>query len=268
MCCTLLPSEMTGTFILSHQVLHEGKRVNVLAYQNTAKSYEPNVMVLPIPSKSDMGSANLIDMSDAPSILKEYASRLRPRTRGRSVVASAGGGSFDVFTSGSYTVVLTKNLSISGLKEAMAQVPEKFRIEIDLKTAKWFTKYKNLYPGFHLALCFWDGEVEAEPMLWWYEPLEEYRERHFIPGLDAHDGNPPRSGPVKVDHHITLGTVFGENCESVLDMAPEHLRKWLPKRAVGYHGYTILPNGDWDLPRAPAKKNHEWFMSREEKAGL
>jgi len=33
------------------------------------------------------------------------------------------------------------------------------------------------------------GYVDAEPLLWWYEPSDE--ENLFIPTMDAHDGGPP-----------------------------------------------------------------------------
>jgi len=282
MCITLDPAILSSTILLAHQIEHEGKMVNVVGYQNHAKSNSsgPNAMILPIPSAAPMSPANCIDMTGVGDLFTEYEELLRPRSRGIDSVAVASGPAFDdlqVFESGNYTVLLTKQVNLTGLRAAMEALPEDKRIELDFPKAKIFSSYRKLYPDWHIAICIWNEDiVKAEPILWWYEPMPEYVDKHFLPGLDAHDGNPPDPSlqSVRVDHTLVVGmaslTIFGRlhspNAESLVAKVPEHLRKWLPTNVTGalLQDRQML-NGDWTLPKegwGPESPNYNALRER------
>jgi hypothetical protein len=265
MCCTTLPAILSSTILLAHQIEHEGKTVNVLGYQNHAKNkaypVRPNAMIIPIPSAAPMGPDNCIDMTGAEKVFREYEECLRPKTRGWSkgvAVAAGPMNDLQVFESGSYTVLLTKDMNLTALREAMATLPEGKRLELDVAAAKVFSSFRKLYPDWHIAICIWEGEIEPEPLLWWYEPMAEFKDKHFLPGLDAHDGNPPDPSikSVALDHTIVVGAPKLEerhydNAMSAVEKAPPHLRKWLPTNVFGslLHNKQAR-NGDWVFPKS------------------
>ena len=256
MCCTLEEAVLSSTVLLAHQVEHEGRRVNVIGYQNTAESRGsgPNAMIIPIPSATPMSQANCVDMTGVGPVFKDYWDLLRPKTRGLYLGGPAAADAFDaleVFNSGSYTVLLTKQVNLTQLREAMVELPADKRIELDLQKAKIFSAYRKMYPDWHIAICIWNDHVEAEPILWWYDPMPGYVDKHFLPGLDAHDGQPPDlKVAVGVDHTIVVGAPSTErlgwnNAERIVAKAPEHLRKWLPTHVYGHEVNGQLRNGDW-----------------------
>lgn len=259
MCCTLEEAVLSSTVLLAHQVEHEGRRVNVIGYQNTAESRGsgPNAMIIPIPSATPMSQANCVDMTGVGSVFKDYWDLLRPKTRGLYLGGPAAADAFDaleVFNSGSYTVLLTKQVNLTQLREAMVELPADKRIELDLQKAKIFSAYRKMYPDWHIAICIWNDHVEAEPILWWYDPMPEYVGNHFLPGLDAHDGQPPNlKVAVRVDHTIVVGAPSERpgwnNASDVVAKVPEHLRKWLPAHVFGEEISGQLRNGDWVLPK-------------------
>lgn len=261
MCCVLEPAVLSSTILLAHQVEHNGKLVNVLGYQNTAESKRPgpNAMIIPLPSAVPMSQENCIDMTGVGDVFHEYEKLLRPRSRGLSKGGVAVAGSLtndlQVFDSGSYTVLLTKQTNLTALRLAMKELPPEKRLELSLSQAKIFSAYRKLYPEWHIAICIWDGYVAAEPILWWYEPISSFVDRHFLPGLDAHDGNPPDPSlkSVPIDHTIVVGapgTRQEDNATEIVTKAPEHLRKWLPTNVFGalLH-HQQARNGDWVLPK-------------------
>lgn len=272
MCITVEPAILSSTILLAHQVEHEGKIVNVLGYQNRAKNKaypsKPNAMILPIPSAAPMGPENSIDMTGAEKVFREYEECLRPKTRGRgfkgiAVAAGFPNDDLQVFESGSYTVLLTKHVNLKALREAMAALPENKRLELSLAQAKIFSAFRKLYPDWHIAICIWEGEVVPEPLLWWYEPKAEFVDNHFLPGLDAHDGNPPdpSAKSVALDHTLVVGAPkerpeWHDNALSAVEKAPEHLRKWLPSNIYGrlLHNKQAR-NGDWVFPIADWNHN-------------
>ncbi len=188
-------------------------------------------------------------------MFRDYWDLLRPRSRGVTLAAAAGEmDSLDVFESGSYTVVLSRDARLTEIREALHGLPSGKRMEVDVPKAKIFAAYKKLYPGWHIAICVWEGHVEAEPILWWYDPMPEYKDRHFLPGLDAHDGRPPDLGAeVRADHTLIIGVAADDhragNAGEVVQSASTHLRKWLPDTVRGSQVEERLPNGDWVLPK-------------------
>lgn len=209
MCMTLEPSRMSSTILYAAETVFNDTLVHVMGYQNQAENLSkgPNAMLLPIPSSAPMGPGNAIDMRACKNVLKDYAVIVeanRPRTRGMS----KGFGDVDslgdvqVFDSGSYTVVLAKDAS--GIDSALGQVPANKR---PASRPDIFAAYGKLYPGWHIALCCYDGAVEAEPMVWQYEPLDT--SHLFAPGLDGHDGKIPNinASQVQRDHTVIVSMV-------------------------------------------------------------
>lgn len=94
--------------------------------------------------------------------------------------------------------------------------------------------------------------VDAEPMLWWYEPNDS--SHLFFPALDAHDGLPPKlDARVMVDHTLAVGSTINKMCSPVpvmfRDNIPEALKPYVARHVAGtIIGDTYLQNGDWRFP--------------------
>jgi hypothetical protein len=246
MCCSLRPAKLTNTVLYAADALHDGRRVHVMGYQNRAENLSkgPNAMLLPIPSSAPMGPDNMLDTTMAENILKDYARAVRP-----PVSRGAFGGAaphtlaaVQVFDKGSFSVVLADRAS--DIPSAIGRIPANKRPELN---ADIFAAYDWLYPGWKMALCAWDGTLEAEPLLWWYEPLDPTR--LFLPALDAHDGKPPSlSADVAVDHSVVVGSVTSPGGAQVLfrDTIPAHLKPFLATKVHGreFNG-TSMKNGDF-----------------------
>lgn len=262
MCMTIDPANLDKTILLAHEVEVDGKTLNVIGYQNNAtnKSYprRPNAMVLPFPAAELMTQDNCIDMTGHERLFKEYQGLMIARTRSLNLSKGRERGvdSLSVFDSGSYTVVLAADAQ--DIPSAINQVPENKRPRLH---PELFEALGMWYPGWSVALCCWDGAIEAEPMVWWYRPLPEFRDKHFLPGLDGHDGGvpDPARDSVPVDHTIVVGgpVVDGkrENAAYLLRDVPDELRRWLPSHVYGdmlpQSGGTMqMRNGDWVLPKS------------------
>jgi hypothetical protein len=248
MCCSLRPAKLTNTVLYAASAMNEGRHVHVMGYQNRAENLSkgPNAMLLPIPSTVAMGPDNMLDTTAAKAILKDYAQAVRPPPTlspnpGFRGVARAA-APVQVFDKGSFTVALAERAS--DLPGAIGRIPVNKRPEINEDI---FAAYDRLYPGWKMALCAWDGTLEAEPLLWWYEPLDSTR--LFMPALDAHDGRPPRIGAdVAMDHSVVVGRVTNPFGNQVLfrDALPKHLTPFLATQVVGrqYDGMS-MKNGDF-----------------------
>lgn len=252
MCITIDPADLLDTILLAHSTEHEGTHVNVIGYQNQAKnkSRSPNAMVLPFPSAEPMTQKNCIDMSGHPNLLKRYAGLVRPRAR--SLTKSLR--SVQVFDSGSYTVVLAA--TPTDIPSVIEQVPENKRPRLH---PELFDAFATWYPGWPVALCCWDGRIEAEPLLWWYQPRPEFQDRHFLPSLDGHDGRIPNpSAPsVLVDHTLIIGSHRGPsvpdvvvpNAQQIQESVSSHHTHFFPSHVHGGKIKKQMKNGDWVLPK-------------------
>jgi hypothetical protein len=253
MCITVQRADLSKTILLAH-ALEDGR--NIVGYQNRAKnrSRVPNAMLLPFPSLTPMTRKNCFDLSSQPKLFHDYAELVQPeQTRSRGL--SKGTNFLDipraeVFDSGSYTVVLAQDAR--AIPAAIEQVPANKRPALH---PELFDAYAQWYPGWSIALCCWDGEIEAEPLLWWYDPLPAYREHHFLPGLDGHDGTVPDPArkSVAVDHTIVVGApVFraaAPNARHILKGVGDELRGVLPENVYGGVLQQQMRNGDWKLPK-------------------
>jgi hypothetical protein len=246
MCCTAGPAQLENTIIYAGHATREGQRVQVLAYQNKAQSFAANAMILPIPTDVSMGPENMVDTREGGWFLETLRESLRPRTARRFskglIGAAALNDSFQVFESGSYTVVLADRLSL--VRSALAQVPEHKRPEF---SSEFLVGYGKLYPNHKFVVCCWAGELKAEPMMLWFVPRDE---QLFIPTMDAHDGGAPRPGLVKTDHAIVVGTTAVQETGMAVDTMwrfetlPDTIKSLLAPRAFLHTPPARAQNGD------------------------
>lgn len=259
MCLTLDRSRMSKTIVYGAEVLHEGVLKHVMGYQNTAENLSPgpNAMLLPIPSAVPLGPTAALDMTPAKGILKEYADYFQPRAR-RGLKSMGFGAdtrdSIHVFTSGSYTVVLAQDAA--AIPSALSYVPADRRPAVKQAI---FDAYARLYPGWSVALACYDGTIEAEPIAFVYEPLDP--SSIFLPGLDGHDGEPPRLGTdVKRDHTLVWASSAMKNGYKAAhkDPLPPNLAPFFP----GIIGGTLLTgraaNGDFRVDIATMATAKSW----------
>lgn len=263
MCVTLNESDLGLTHILVNPVKHPttGKTVHATFYQNEPQNLSEDplgVMILPIPSAETMSSANFIDCRGADNILKEYAELIPDLNATRGMCFLGGGDGYEIFTSGSYTVILAKDPSYETVLAALSSLPPELRPNIS-KSAKIFDFYASVYRGWHLAVCIWQDSLEAEPIGYWYEPLAP--NTLFVPGLDAHNGGVPENMEVDINHVVMVGkpdeSGVRKNAEHVWRAAPDSLKPWLPKAVTGSKMKNdYLRNGDWILPMNPSESDY------------
>lgn len=266
MCCTLEPAKLSNTILYAAEGLHNGKIVHVMGYQNRAENRGkgPNAMILPIPTDVALGPENTLDMTNAKHVLADYVEAITDRRRG--LTKGFGHDSVDedfaevqVFDTGSYTIVLARDAR--DIPSAMKHVADNKRPRVN---AAIFEAYAKWYPNWPVALCCFNGAVEAEPMMWWYEPKNA--SHLFLPSLDAHDGNPPDlNARVEIDHTVIVGSVTaprGSNVHftdftpysredgSVGRQVPEALRPFLATKVTGkiFGSGSRLQNGDFTIP--------------------
>ncbi len=270
MCCSVHVSKMSNTLIYSGEAQKNEKSVHVLAYQNSAETDGPNAMVLPFPTDVKMGKDNIIDTSKFKSFLKNItnASKHRSFTKGARRL-TLGSAAFhdslaEVFDVGSYTVVLADK--VSQIPEALTRVPKEKRPEI---STQFLLGFGHLYPQDPIAICCWNGSIEAEPLLCWYEPRNY--STLFVPTMDAHDGNAPQVGTlVRTDHIISVGSVGPTNGNEVhyQDKIPNEVKEILPTHVFGGKLHHWNSNADTFVKTAQLhtdKWNPDWVRSHGEK---
>ena len=253
MCMTSAASKLSDTIIYVGEGTYKDKYVHVLAYQNNAtnESSGPNAMILPFPTSEEMDENNIIDTSEFKYFLKDITNASKQRAFGSKLLGfngnhakSAWHSVAKVFDVGSYTVILAKN--VNQIPEALTRVSENKRPKISNQFLEGFGK---IYPNQPVAVCCFDGTIEAEPLLWWYVPKNE--KVFFIPTMDAHDGNAPKlSEAVQTDHVISTG--FLSNSENSVASEvnytdrkiPDEIRSLLPTHVHGGKLGSKYKNGD------------------------
>ena len=268
MCMTLQPAELSNTKLYVGEARRGDTYVHVMAYQNKAATAGPNAMILPIPAAKMPGPENVIDTRDFRHFLddlQEVAQLSGPMVFG----ALDDEEEAQVFAVGSYTVVLAEKAA--AIERALGRLPENQRPSLN---ADILHAFEQLYEGWPLAVCCWDGSIEAEPLLWWYEP--KMPDVLFAPALDAHDGGPPDiNRMVMVDHSIVFGSALDRSVKSRVsyrDKAriPPSVLELLPTTVRGTMVTEELQNGDFWCPtnarsgmmlrRAPgAAKPSDWI---------
>ncbi len=248
MCCSLRRAKLTNTILYAAETMHQGHLVHVMGYQNRAANQSPgaNAMLLPIPSDATMGPDNMLDTTEAKHCLKDYADAVRTHNNGddeRKYGGARSRRSVQVFNKGSYTVALAD--SAKDLTAALNYLPVGRRPSANPEI---FAAYDRLYPDWKMALCSWDGTIDAEPLLWWYEPKDVTQ--LFLPALDAHDGHPPKLGTdVAVDHTLVVASITSPAKDgldvSFRDPIPAHLKPFLASRVSGHEVKGGQRNGDF-----------------------
>ena len=271
MCCSLHPAKLTSTILYAAETLYQGNLAHVLGYQNRAENLSkgPNAMLLPIPSETPMGPDNMLDTTAAKSILTDYANAVRASTARRSRGFGMKGmrdedDSVQVFDKGGYTIALAD--SAKDILPALSRIPENRRPVVN---AEIFEAYDYLYPKWKMALCAWDGSLEASPLLWWYRPMNAGQ--LFMPALDAHDGHAPKlAANIEMDHTLIVGSVTATPPPDArvamsaminvrfTDTIPEHLKPFLANKVTGQevNRGIRLKNGDFSAKLTDIHKAH------------
>lgn len=274
MCITLHASKLSGTRIYAGEALRDGVYVHVLAYQNKASNLQkgPNAMILPLPAKGVLSADNAIDTRTFKGFLDDIANSTKNPAFGRRGAAtngSRGGSRALVFDVGSYTVVLAQAHEVSA---ALERVSANKRPTLNSEV---LASFGENYPEWPLAVCCWDGEIEPEPLLFWYEPRNP--EMLFAPSLDAHDGRAPSEEPVLVDTIVSFGSTISPTGRLPIryrNPIPDQASQLLPERAVGELVHSRLPNGDFWYRKEfftgetahamPIHSAHRFFPNKDE----
>jgi hypothetical protein len=251
MCVTLSKASMRKTIVYAGEAQRpQGTYVHVLGYQNQAENLagQANAMILPFPSKAEMGPENVIDTSACPDIMTSM-SKATAITGTRS--ARRNTSPVKVFQTGSYTVALAQRAS--QLAEAIAALPAGLRPNLNQDITQAYTRW---YPDWPIAVCAWDGQIKATPLFWWYEPLNP--KALFLPALDAHDGKVPNPRKdVQRDHALLIGSTihpFG-----IPNPTDERLGGFLPPQVWGQVVEGLDFNGDYtvDIEHIRQIKNYQ-----------
>lgn len=251
MCMTLEQAELSSTLIyVGEAIIKDNKYVHILAYQNTAKnkSDNPNAMVIPFPTTEYMDEENVIDTRACKNFLQNitHATEQKSLSRGLYLydsddIIGCAGSVAQVFDVGSYTVILANK--VTQIPEALKRVPKNKRPVISVK---FLIEFNKLYPNQPIAICCWEGYIEAEPLLWWYIPNN--KDKFFIPTMDAHDGNgPKKDSSVWVDHIINVGSTIAFHSDFPISYENElsdQLKELLPNFAYGVKITGKYKNGD------------------------
>lgn len=248
MCVSTQPSKMSKTIVSCVEARHpEGQLVHVVGYQNVANSSGPNAMLLAFPTKTPMTAKNMIDTSKHSNVMKAYRDALPVRqTRSLSFVKDVIGsrstkGYVEVFAQGSYHVVLVDDTADIG--DALDQVPVAKRPTIDQDFLNGYSRDIYHSGKWKFALCCWSGTVEAEPMMFWYEPTDPAM--LFLPGMDAHDGGlPVQSKSVSRDHALILGSAL-MSLRDGYRVGIKNPPWWVASYVKGNPQVVSSANGDW-----------------------
>lgn len=250
MCVTTAEAKLSNTQLYAGDATLDGKYVHVLAYQNKAVNLtkSANSMILPFPVKTRMTKENVIDTSKFKDFLSDItmATKIQTRSFSKSLSIGVASGGAQVFDSGSYTIVLADD--VSQIKSALESVPEDKRPTI---SDELLSSYKELYPESQIAVCCWDGTIEAEPLLFYYEPTNP--NQLFVPTMDAHDGKAIHPFEfVKIDHNLSIKGYKTDDLDikdrsakvHYTSKLPELVEQLLPTYVYGTKLSSLYKNGD------------------------
>jgi hypothetical protein len=259
MCVTLSRASLKNTILYAAEARVKDKLVHTLGYQNRAQNLTsgPNAMILPFPASAPMGPDNVLDTSSCTRILKDMSLAIREPSFDRGMTKGlrlgSARGTLQVFEAGAYTVVLAEDAT--DIPSALNQVPAHKRPALN---SEIFDAYAKWYPNWSIALCCFSGKegLEAEPMLWWYEPKDPHS--FFAPALDGHDGRvPDLKSYVEVDHTVIFGSCLepvGREVDYRDRDISMRVRPFLASKVVGREIKTRMPNGDFVIPVSELKK--------------
>lgn len=218
---TLGPANLSKTLVFSGEAYHPKSGItgvlytHLLGFQSRAETDRPNAVVLPIPTKAPLGPDNVVSLPEGVPLFRNMERTLKGMLeRAKGGPPRQGYPERYVFHAGSYTVVLAKDAS--QLPMAIMALPEDLR---PVLTREIQALCVRQYPQWPLALCAWNGRIEAEPLLWWYEPRE--RRSLFLPTLVARGAHP--EAQVERDQTLLVGSTlhpFGITYPGAKDRGP------------------------------------------------
>lgn len=279
MCISMGPAEFSDTYIYAgirggeHVLIYQNRPSNMnQAHVATRTSSVPgmvdlwstpespvrpgNAMVWPVPSIGRLTKSNLFSLDRAPRLLTDMwarHNRTESATRGMSFGATPKGIDIEVVDVGMYTVVVVNSANPDQVQEVlMSAVPVEKRPAVNTELLAWFAQS---YPNWPLVIaCFVAADAQlAVPFGVRYTPIR--KDVLYLPGADAHDGNPPKIGErVATDHVLMFGAERingGTQIEPVLRTSGSKLGDEglaFPAMFTGVASKTALPNGDWVIP--------------------
>lgn len=252
MCVTLGPANLTNTLVYAHRMA-DGQ--HVMGYQNKASTPAMwgtsaiNAMILPIPAQGSMGQENAVDLRSDPDILKDYAKAVNEEERMSRGMKSAAAmlNSVSVFKTGSYEVVMAKQPRL--IPSVVKELHPEITVSEELMEA-----YGRWYRGWHVAVCFFSGTVEAEPIMFTYKP--KFPNFLFAPTLDSHTGGVPAKW-AELDHTIIFGSDDSGNKVHRPHPTPSTLAPYFPSHVKGFKPSRHVLNGDYWFPTEPRLDN-QW----------
>lgn len=247
MCISSGESEMTKTRIYAGETMRNGKLHHVLAYQNNAENLSNgvNAMILPVPAVGELNEQNLVDVTKFSDILKDMEELMKPRRRGMTkslgdddIIFGAAAGFSNLMKIGSYDVAAGS--SMPNALKALAKLPAEKRPKISVGL---LSTMSSMYKNWAFAICCWDGQIEAEPLVFVYEPM--FPEKLFAPALDAHDGNAPKNQRVRRDHSIMFGSTIKDIGEYTNFALRTEAKLLFASNYAGFITSAITQNGDY-----------------------
>jgi hypothetical protein len=245
MCITVASAKLSRTRILGLK-LANGK--HLLAYSNLVRNLagRPNAMILPVPGELTQEDffdttpyANFLEkLEDGWTQAKFLSSDTTNGGTPRSIVQN--------FQVGAYNVFISK--SALALADALTKIPADKRPKI---AGDLLAFYARAYLSWNLVICCFDADhmVDAQPIMFSYEPLKSYEKWIFFPAVDAHDGLAPRFGytQIVVDHFLCASDSGG------IRMGARRFPKGTPDficdtRVEGAKMAGSRVNGDWWYP--------------------
>jgi hypothetical protein len=255
MCVTSAAASLSETRILSVRL---SEQKHLLCYTNKAKNLTvlPNSMILPVPGK--LSEADFIDTTPFPGFMTELQRYLTPGSR------TLGGGTKGIsgdslrsrnvqhFKSGMYEVFVADPAPVRTIAERIvgARHPVNEALEVmppfDRPTISesLLEFYDSNYPGWSLVVCVFGPSkvMDSQPIMFTYEPLQEWKDRVFFPAVDSHNGGAPRlTEEVDVDHFLITTSTRGHEVPP-MKMCPPILHGL---KLVGLPMHDSMPNGDW-----------------------
>lgn len=273
MCVSFRPARFTGTTVYAGRAFHPVHgSVHVCGYQNTPQnlSSEPNAMILHFPAVSPMNEGNNIDVSNATHVLDDMVKAVQPVSFGADSLrrgSKSRGVPVHIFDTGIYTVVMSS--SPDAIRKALKKVDASRRPKIDKAL---FDYYKKELKGYSFAVCCFNtaDAKKAAPIMFWYEPL--FPQYLVAPGLDAHDGLPPKkNAAVDTDHWVLFGSPYlteDNGGSEVTYRDPDAnskasgLSEFLPKCVIGRRFASKQPNGDFVVAVADVEEGRATVQRR------
>lgn len=265
MCVGLHPTKFPKTRILAYLAdprLFSGKPRHVVWYQNqTVNQHDgANAMLLHFNGAVPLTESNFIPTSKFAFVMDDMVAALArdSGSRGSLSVKDKTIEPVRVFDVGIYTVALAENPA--AIPSALGRVPEHKRPKVNQAV---FDFYQRTLRGYSVALCCFNQNAKTEPLLVHYQPKDP--NWLVAPGLDAHDGQPPRPVMVDVDETFLMFSAYNMRAGAEVNYSasvPDHVQPFLPKRVVGRQLTGKMWNGDYAISTIAAQSGQMGHITR------